>query len=516
MSSGFNIAKDFKNCEFIRNIADSIDKDKKDGNSNGYIDTKKEQSIFSLQIQLGLQSGDITEDDMVECFGIVFARSKYPAKTDNMQNADVEKQVENQSAQRTETNVPKKVTKKKVAKPQVKAQVVTQPKADTTPKTPQNKKYRIPTADSIPFEQISLKGIRPNNKQKIEGIKSITKRYDGDKLIDTIYYYENGKIVREHVERPGRGIIRDLIKKENNYVSIIPEMVDNEIVKPIKIKLPQKYNKSEAEISGDLRILGGQPDVHRKKQNNAKLFAKTLEDNKANVMKDLKLDNFTYDRFARLSLGIAERETQFGAGCVDHSWYTTGNLVYNLQKLIDIRMVSNMRNKKANTTLPSLKGRATKENDAISCGMTQIKYDNIINSANNPQDKYHEINKQIVSLFKKYNINSASDLFKADKCAIATMICIKYQIDKLQIDLTEEHKNRKEGSQPYYDIDARVQSSKDYTINRKIYKLDLEDVILNRWHAAGSALQDGSFNPAKETDNYTLDAKNFAKSVCIK
>ena len=108
MSSGFNIAKDFKNCEFIRNIADSIDKDKKDGNSNGYIDTKKEQSIFSLQIQLGLQSGDITEDDMVECFGIVFAHSKYPAKTDNMQNADVEKQVEKQQTEKTETNYKEK------------------------------------------------------------------------------------------------------------------------------------------------------------------------------------------------------------------------------------------------------------------------------------------------------------------------------------------------------------------------------------------------------------------------
>lgn len=578
MSSGFNIAKDFKNCEFIRNIADSIDKDKKDGNSNGYIDTEKEQSIFNLHIQLGLQSGDITEDDMVECFGIVFARSKYPAKTDNMQNADVEKQVENQSAQRTETKAPKKVTKKKVAKPQIIAQVVTQPKVDTTLKAPVNQatynlyaerkqansiirslangisgvsiskngiqkdladikpatvayvyteyknktgrslakdidnEYKLNINDvknticknlAIRAKQLNVKGIYFGDYQKIndidelntwitnsikaldratnkivlvkngkdfakQGLESVSV-YTKESGSRAVYHYTNGKEIEE-ISNAKQGTIRTLRKPAYQEQQVIHKPSSQPAIKGLPtFKIPAKNIQIQFKIENE----------------NAKQMASSLEQNKAKLMEMLDLDNETFDNYAKLTMAIAERETGFGQYCLLYDektkQWTKDYDKYNTQKA------------NAEDTFKWSKWAkpyVDKKNPYMSFGMTGIKYDAIV-AASKKNDAEGRIYNQVLNNFKTLGIKNPTDLYDPKKCAAATLIYAKAQIDLLEATMTSDHNKKLIGggnTNEYYDLESRIQACPSDDITEY-------DVVANAWNRGFSFIKDGTMNP---------------------
>ncbi len=112
-------------------------------------------------------------------------------------------------------------------------------------------------------------------------------------------------------------------------------------------------------------------------------FANSLVSNKAKLMKDLQIDNKTYDELARLSLGIAGQETEYGAG-IKYKIKENCNLLVSAIKLIKGEKPSNSR------------------------GLTQIK----LNSNNK--------DPQVNALLAKYSIN-ADNLSIPDKSAIATM-----------------------------------------------------------------------------------------------
>lgn len=385
--------------------------------------------------------------------------------------------------------------------------------------------FILPAVDDTSIEKIIEGECNLTDAQKEFGIEKIIERKDGSRVVDRIYYYTDGRVIREFYDE-NRGLIKDTVKFPNNMKSIIPQLDENDMSpKPIEIKLPEKYSDEMVALLQKVgRYSAADDEMHtlfNEKQisviKNAQKFAKTLEESKASLMRNLNLDNKTYDMYAKLALGIAERETGFGKGCIDDN---TG-LKYLGQGIA--LSIKKWRNYRANTSQKSPIGNAKKENDALSVGLTQIKYDNIINSAKNADDKFHNINKNIVDLFNKYGINDAKDLYDAEKCALATMIVLSTQIEKTEIDLREEHSYRNEASKALgYDglpkvkssIDAKIVASESYRGDgRKVASnLTIEDVILHSWHTSRVPLQDGCFVTDVKDDYYKV-VKRFIDSV---
>lgn len=387
------------------------------------------------------------------------------------------------------------------------------------------KPFILPTPDGTPIDKIVETECELTDAQKKFGIKKIVERKDSTEVVDKVYYYTDGKVIREFKDE-NRGLIKDTIKYPKNMKSIIPQLDENDMSpKPIEIKLPEKYSDEMVALLQKVgRYSAVDDEMHtlfNEKQisviKNAQKFAKTLEESKASLMRNLNLDNKTYDMYAKLAIGIAERETGFGNRCIDDN---TG-LKYLVQGIA--LSIKKWRNYRANTSQKSPIGNAKKENDALSVGLTQIKYDNIINSAKNADDKFHNINKNIVDLFNKYGINDAKDLYDAEKCALATMIVLSTQIEKTEIDLREEHSYRNEASKALgYDglpkvkssIDAKIVASESYRGDgRKVASnLTIEDVILHSWHTSRVPLQDGCF-VTDVKDDYYKAVKRFIDST---
>ena len=131
----------------------------------------------------------------------------------------------------------------------------------------------------------SAKETLNNPIYKQAGVKSLVYRRDkSGKIIETVYYYNDGKVVKEFQD-PKRGRVRELVKQgdtPNSENSRITEAV------PIQISLPSDASE------------------------NAKEFAKALEVHKQDLMAKLGLDNDTYNKLAKLAMAIAEQETNFG------------------------------------------------------------------------------------------------------------------------------------------------------------------------------------------------------------
>ena len=369
----------------------------------------------------------------------------------------------------------------------------------------------IPTADGTPLSRITKKEIPFSKELQSKGLKAITERYDGNRLIDKLYFYTDGKIVKEYKDpnkneegKSIRGNMRDLVHRGSPYRSVIPKKGVTEKAKPISISLPKDASE------------------------NAYSMAKSLvnKNNKAKLMSLLKIDNKTYNEYARLTLAIADRETNFGEYCRDGYKIAgvkvpfSGDVKYAEQKRIieeseqgtvtryrsvdpqtsivipyEDSSARDEREKRANAKAPKVTGRAEVENDALSCGFTQIKWDNIINSAENEKDCFHNINKSIKDAFEEMGITKASDLYNPEKCAIATLIWMSYIPDKLEIEMQEEHAQRKnQEAQPNWNLDSHLQVSIGYNGNEMV-NIKLSDIIACRWNTSGAAIQDGAFNP---------------------
>lgn len=115
-------------------------------------------------------------------------------------------------------------------------------------------------------------------------------------------------------------------------------------------------------------------------------FANSLASNKPKLMKDLQIDNKTYDELARLSIGIAGQESEYGAG-IRYKVKENFNWAVSAAKFVLGKEASNSR------------------------GLTQIKL------RSNNRDT------QVNALLAKYNINE-DNLSNPDKSATATMLLL--------------------------------------------------------------------------------------------
>ena len=293
---------------------------------------------------------------------------------------------------------------------------------------------------------------------KQAGITKCVQKYDdSNKLIETTYYYQDGKIVREYQDAK-RGRIRELIQEGNTNnaeEAKIYEALD------MKIKLPADAN------------------------DNAKEFAKALEDNKEKLMKLLGIDNDTYNKLAHLAMAIAEQETDFGTN-QNSTMYRKGKYYAGVV---------------ADTTLI---GETSKLAHDYSYGPTQIKFEMQM------RDSW------IADKFEQLGLKSGIDLYDMKNAALATMVVLT-QNNRIIKNNTKYQKGIEAARDNIVTIDGWEMKNghleKTYNTKPFINEVTDEDALCYFWNGRGVQIKDGTMEP--ETLEYTRNVHKYLEKYTV-
>ncbi len=297
---------------------------------------------------------------------------------------------------------------------------------------------------------------------KEAGITKVEERYDSaNKLVDTTYYYNNGKVVREYKDAK-RGRVRELVKAPVQKTETSPKITEPV---PMEIKLPDDAN------------------------NNAKAFAKALEKNKAALMKELGIDNDTYNKLAKLAMAIAEQETDFGTN-EKSTQYRKGK--YYAGMLVELGQ-------------GSLPGIIAKLGRDWSYGPTQIKFE------------MQKRDSWIASKFEKFGLENGLQLYDMENSAIATMIVLA-QTSRI-VKNNSAYQNGIEASRGnVVTVDGwEMQDgtlTKTYNTQPFVNEVTDEDAICYFWNGRGVCVKDGTMEP--EALEYTRNIHKYLRKYNIK
>lgn len=216
----------------------------------------------------------------------------------------------------------------------------------------------------------------------------------------------------------------------------------------------------------------------------AKKFTGTLADTKtkANLMKDLKIDNDLYNDIAQTAVGIAAHEMD-GTNWGEKPTLRLG-IKTMLQKL----------DKNGDGIISEKECPPDSSSDLaghhVSYGLTQIKYATYV--------KIDEINK----LFKKYGIKSAKDLNDPKKSAVATIIVLAYinktQIQKNDVQIGMEQCQGTVASLQGYKLSEKgyAEKSADGSSESWTNEVTLQDALALAWNTGNTnAIKKGYFKP---------------------
>ncbi len=295
----------------------------------------------------------------------------------------------------------------------------------------------------------TISNFTDDEKQKAEnpyykkaGIKSIKMSRDkAGNVLETRFHYEDGKSVTEKfvaaTKVDGKRIFDNKIKiAVNNDGKYIVEDTSGNILKMLNGRTSFSINGKTYHIER-LRVLTQEAKTNKTENSTiikepipikiklptganegAKKFAKALEENKATLMKELNLDNDTYNKLAKLALAIAEQETNFG---------TNGRyrqIKYNLGQTI---------NESASKDLESFINNTLKDSSTIGLGNAAIKTAVLTTasaahdfSAGPTQIKFNDQCKDswIKNKMNKLGINKSADLYDMATSAKATMVIL--------------------------------------------------------------------------------------------
>lgn len=190
---------------------------------------------------------------------------------------------------------------------------------------------------------------------------------------------------------------------KNSQVYILPEDENNYFkVRNNKLVLTgNEYNPNVLYSKKDLNARPLQIKYAKSQfpetQDNVQKMAQSLVDQKQKLMKDLKIDNDTYNELAQLTLGIAGQESNYG----DNWKYKYKESAIGQSDVTDAKRIKNLMTLKNPFDI-----------SPNSRGFTQIKYDSQ--------------NKDVRNLFSKYGINSPNDLADPSKSNVAALIMLGY------------------------------------------------------------------------------------------
>ena len=223
---------------------------------------------------------------------------------------------------------------------------------------------------------------------------------------------------------------QDRDKNTGTKVFILPDDDSNYFsVKNNKLNFTTsgKYNQTTAYSPKNLNASPIKIKVLNKdfETKEVKNMAKTLEDNKSQIMKDANIDNDTYNRLSKMAISLSLQETKGGT---DYNIRINGHGIPGTNKEEQQGLVSGLKNVNSLLTkykkdpMSSIEDFAafsffgttpliTEKTSVNSKGMTQIKYD--------------AQNKELVSQFKKYGITK-DNLNQGKNAAIATVLMLSY------------------------------------------------------------------------------------------
>ncbi len=247
---------------------------------------------------------------------------------------------------------------------------------------------------------------------------------------------------------------RELIKKGENTKA---EDVKIYEPLPLKIKLPDNAN------------------------NNAKDFAKALENNKEALMKELKIDSDTYNRLAILAMAIAENETNFGINEGPRA------------AKYPVAAIDSISGGVVNNFLREL-----------SFGPTQIKYD------------VHKKDSKIAELFESFGIKHELQLYQMDKSAIATLIILAVNDSRLK-----QNKNIQNGIEAANGVIVEEKgweiqkghASKTYNTKPWINNVTQDDALCYSWNQGNRQILNGTMTP--ELNAYTRNVRKYKEKYSI-
>ncbi len=287
-------------------------------------------------------------------------------------------------------------------------------------------------------------------------------------------YYKNGKIVQD---------VEDLNNSKNNTSTLI--------------QAPHRKGASKKVITQPLNInIGVNPALYSQasasQKNALTKFTGALENKKAELMKDLNIDNDTYNRFAKLAIGIAAQESGLENGLsIGRQGKNTivGQFASDTLRSINIGV-----NKIAGTNFST----------ATSKGLTKIKIGD------------WDDNPRIAALFKKHGITRGYyNTITPEQSAAATIIVLSEIQNKVKNDKAIQDGMEAANNKFYYTKEILVNGKKKVQPGGhwRYNNVTEDDAILYLYNGRRNSLVKGNATPA---DNiYTHNVKRYSQLVHI-
>ena len=308
------------------------------------------------------------------------------------------------------------------------------------------------------------------------GLKSLNiKLGNSDNIVNR--YYANGKIVQDKI--------------------VLVDNEDGKKNKSILIQAPPKTPHRTKRIGTPLKIdIKVNPELYRGAAESQKAefnqFVSELENQKANLMQDLGIDNDTYNRYVRLAIGIAVQESGLENGL------STGRKFKNSfagQMASDTLRVLNIG---ANKTV------GTDFSTATSKGLTKIKIGD------------WDDNPRIKKLFEKYGITRGYyNTLTPEQSAAATIIVLNELKNKVQN--TKSYQDGIEAANnKFYYTNLVLKNGKPVKYPQGYWrynKVTEDDAILYLYNGRSGTLKNGNATPAENI--YTHNVRRYTQLVQV-
>ncbi len=312
------------------------------------------------------------------------------------------------------------------------------------------------------------------------GLTSIEQIYGKNTQV-TNRYYKNGKIVQD-------------LKKYDEDDGVWKEVSSTLIQKPKTSGTESKkqiLTPLAIDIKVDPSVYEGASDSQKETINN---FVNALEKNKSTLMRDLNIDNDTYNKYAQLSCAIAMQETNFGKA--DSYKYWDGTVGTTLLK--DTAAVIGIGLKKI---APSGIGKSAPT--AVSKGLTQIKIGD------------WDDNPRVAKLFEKYGIKRGYyNTLTPEQSAAATVIVLNELSRTVKTEAVqngiEASKNRYYYSKKKLVDGAPVERTGGYFIYNNVTD---EDAMMYLYNGRSGTLKKGNATPSLML--YTHNIQRYKKLFSV-
>lgn len=309
-------------------------------------------------------------------------------------------------------------------------------------------------------------------EEKNDGVIDRIVHMGNDDLAVSEIHYSDGRVVIEKNGFEANGTVRMLVTEPPRDI-ISNSRNGYENARPLEISVGNSLNLNVYEFRNTL----------------------TNNDTKSQLMRELNINNETYDRYARVLTKIASFESSLQNESAGRNNYLTYGFVKGIRKILG-------------------------SEDNMSVGTTALKMQDIIDIANgdtnnkeykallrcigNDPNKMNVIvgkYKEIYSMMKAHGIESETDLLSAENSAIASVIFMHKRLEMLEW-VCDNDSNSLRTTTGNHSLEARLQTCD--------LNLTEDEVLMWIWNGGFEVLVDGAYTkntPAYQYANYNVPNK---------